>query len=161
MQRCVSLVLMLAFIRLQLVCCCGSIGVCCDRSIPCTPETVAATHEFAQCDHDHHDSNDSHQNLDEKGSSDELSDCLSVGSVVLPTFAKEDESQHRSHHFYLSGLKQVLTADRVGVELHKKQITCSAPMGVIFDQTTRRVIVCLGASGHHSSVLDSVGHLRI
>ena len=164
MQRWVSFVLLLAFIRLQLVCCCGSIGVCCDRIIPCTQETVAESHELAQCDHGHHDdhdSNDSHQNSDENESLADLSDCLDVGSVELPTFAEEDESQHRSHQFYLSGLKQVVTADRVDVELHRKQISYSAPMGVVFDQTTRRVIVCLCACRHHSSVLDSFGYLRI
>ena len=164
MQRWVSFVLLLAFIRLQLVCCCGSIGVCCDRIIPCTPETVAESHELAPCDHDHHDdhdSKDSHQNSDEKGSSDNLSDCLDVGSVVLPTFAKEDESQHRSHQFYLSELNQVVRSNSMDVELPMERMLYSASLGVLVDQTTRRVIVCLCASRHHSSVLDSVGHLRI
>lgn len=159
MQRWVSFILLLAFIRLQLVCCCGSVGICCETASPGIQESMRVANALltCPCDHDHHvgDVSDaSHLKSDSQELSDE--------SQVEWEIASHDGTTHsQSHCFYLSEQNQSVLAKRADFKNISQPIAYFVLWSTLDNQKTDIVIECCRQPKYQPSVFDLVRHLRI
>ncbi|MCY2973174.1 MAG: hypothetical protein NTW52_00750 [Planctomycetota bacterium] len=166
MQRWVSFILLLAFIRLQLVCCCGAVGICCETASPCIQESsrVANALSTCPCDHDHdHQAGDvsdaSHPDSDSQYLSDE-------SDVDWETASRSGNSHSQSHCFYLSEQNQSVLAERTDFKNISQPIAYFVLWNKLGNQGrgnqgTGMLLECRCSPKHQPSIFDLVGHLRI
>ncbi len=164
MRRWVSFILLLAFIRLQLVCCCGSVGICCETASACIQESVRAANVLSTCPCDH-----DHQVDDVSGASHQDSDSqdLSDESEMEWEIASQHGNPHsQSHCFYLSEKNQSVLAERADLKNISQPIAYFVLWSDLGKQGTGKqgkgmLLECRCSPKHQPSILDLVGHLRI
>ncbi len=164
MQRWVSFVLLLAFIRLQLVCCCGSVGICCETSNPGVQERAPEVHTSAKCSHDHHHAHQvdvavnefdaSHHDSDQQESPNRLRD-------EWETVSHDDHPHSQSHFFYLSDQNQIVLGERTDFRNVTQPVASSTSWIQLSSQRTVSVLEYRWPRKHQQSIFDLVGHLRI
>jgi hypothetical protein len=161
MQRWVSFVLLLAFIRLQLVCCCGSVGICCETVRPSFQESVRAASALSTrhcpCDHDHQvsDVSDvSHRDSDDR-------DIFDESDIECEITSHDGKPHSQSHYFYLSEQNQSVLAERTDLKNITQPIAYSVVWSEFGNQRGGFVIEYHCPPKQQSANFDLVGHLRI